>query len=320
MRPRALFLVGPTGSGKTTISIAIAKSLNCEVVSADSIQVYRGMDIGSAKPTDDEMAGIPHYMLDCVDIDDTAFSVAEYSRNALECIAYIERREKLPLVVGGTGLYINSLTYPLNFSGVTPDPELRAMLLESEGAQRGSLHARLRALDPKSAARLHPNDTKRIVRALEICILSGKPMSEQCDDFRNERGNQSPCMPVMAGLTMSREMLYSRINERVETMLERGLLDEVRGIMERGHSPKLPALQALGYKQLIAHLNGEYDLPTAIELIKRETRRFAKRQITWFKRDTRIEWFDAGGGEASVAREITQYYEKRLAALKETRL
>lgn len=285
-------IVGPTASGKTAASIALAQRLNAEIISADSIQVYRGMDIGSAKPTMEERQGIPHHLMDAVDIDSPKFSVAEYRRMAGEAIDDIVSRGKYPLVVGGTGLYVNSLIYPLNFTSVPSDEKLRSELTALEQKQKGAVYALLQAEDPKAARRLHPNDVKRVIRALEVVRLTGKPIDDHGGDFANQAQAAIPYEPTIIGLTMPREMLYERINLRVDIMLRQGLLDEARAIYDAGYDPALPALQGLGYKQLFKHFAGEYTFDEAIEAIKLETRHFAKRQLTWFRRDKRIIWFD----------------------------
>lgn len=296
---RIYVIVGPTASGKTAAAIGVAKLMNehygrpvAEIISADSIQIYREMDIGSAKPTLDEMQGIPHHMLDIADIGDGGYNVALFRKNAGCCIHDIVKRGGIPIIVGGTGLYVNSLVFPLNFSEAEPDFERREELTRQECESPGMLHKMLSEIDPDTARRLHPNDTKRIVRAIEVYEQTGKTLSSVGGDFINERGAEIEFEPIIAGLNMDRKMLYERIEKRVDLMLEAGFLDEVKRIMVKGYDRSLPALQGLGYKQLIMHLNGECTLDEAIELIKRDTRRFAKRQISWFKRDERIKWFD----------------------------
>ncbi len=290
---RLILIVGPTASGKTAAAVYAAKKLNGEIISADSIQVYRGMDIGSAKPTMEERCGVPHHLMDAVDIDSPKFSVAEFRSMAGEAIADITARGKQPIVAGGTGLYINSLVFPLSFTEVRSDDGLRAELMEIENKEgRGGLHRLLSKEDPVSAERLHPNDTKRIVRALEVVRLTGKPIDAHGGDFSNKAGADIPYDPVMIGLTMPRELLYDRINRRVDTMIQNGLIDEARAIYDAGYDRSLPALQGLGYRQLFRVFDGEYTLEEGIEVIKQETRRFAKRQFTWFRRDERIHWLD----------------------------
>ncbi len=285
-------IVGPTASGKTAASIALAQRLNAEIISADSIQVYRGMDIGSAKPTTEERQGIPHHLMDAVDIDSPKFSVAEYRCMAGKAIEDIAGRGKYPIVVGGTGLYVNSLIYPLNFTSVPSDDNLRAEISALEEKQKGAAYMLLEKEDPTAAQRLHPNDVKRVIRALEVVRLTGKSIDQHGGDFSNRANAEIPYEPTIIGLTMPREKLYERINLRVDIMLEQGLLEEARGIYEAGYDLSLPALQGLGYKQLFKHFSGEYSLDEAIEAIKLETRHFAKRQLTWFRRDKRIVWFD----------------------------
>ncbi len=293
------FIVGPTASGKTAAAVEAAKALNCDVVSADAIQIYRGLEIGSAKPTIAERQGIAHHLLDVTDYTDASYNVARYHEDAVHAIDSIVSRERTPLVAGGTGLYVNSLVYPLDFTAVPPDDELRKKLLELESADAGCLYKRLSAEDPKTAARLHPNDTKRIIRAIEVAECAGATLSELGGDFTNVRQREIDYRPVMAGLTCARSALYERINRRVDIMIERGLVDEVRGLIKNDDDVSLPSLQAIGYKQLIGYFNGEYTLDAAIDMIKRETRRFAKRQISWFKRDTRIHWFDSDAYESA---------------------
>lgn len=288
-KPTIAVLLGPTASGKTALGVTIAKRLGTEIVSADSMQIYRGMDIGSAKPTEEEMSGVAHHLLDVADIDGRKFSAAEYQRLAREAIDSIHAQGKMPLVVGGTGLYINALTSGLDFTETAGDEALRAQLAAQEAQRPGSLHVLLQKEDPAAATRLHPHDTKRLIRALEVKRLTGRPMEA---DFATGGAGDCPYTPRLVGLTMPRELLYSRIEQRVDAMLARGLVAEARSIWARGYDRNLPALQALGYKQLFAHFAGECSFDEAVEAIKRETRRFAKRQLTWFRRDGRIAWLD----------------------------
>ncbi len=291
-KPHILILLGPTASGKTAASILLAKRLSAEIISADSIQVYRGLDIGSAKPTLEERQGIAHHLLDLVEVDDTGFSVAEYKRQVERAIADICSRGKVPLVVGGTGLYVNALTYPLQFTSVPGNPLVRERLQLEEQEHPGSLYSRLQQKDPVSAARLHPNDLKRVIRALEVLEVSGQPLSSFGADFENKAQQEIAYHVTQIGLTMDRTLLYQRIEQRVDEMMKAGLLEETQKLNDAGYAHTLPALQGLGYKQLLRHLRGETTLAEAVEEIKRETRHFAKRQITWFKRDQRIHWLD----------------------------
>ena len=266
-----------------------AKELDAEIVSADSVQVYEHLNIGSAKPTPEEMQGIPHYLVGEIPLDAPSFTVAEYQKRAMAAIDNILSRGKLPLVVGGTGLYINSLTYPMNFTEAAVDEGFREEWRIKEETEPGCAHKALEMIDPQSAERLHCNDKKRVIRALEIYHLTGKTLTEQSQDFKKAA---PPYEMVMIGLTMPRQLLYERIEKRVDLMMESGLLDEVRSILQMGYDLGAPSLQGLGYKELIACLNGEYSLEKAVAIIKQDTRRFAKRQWTWFRRDERICWFD----------------------------
>ena len=290
-KPKVYFIVGPTASGKTEAAVEAALALDGEVISADAIQIYRGLDKGSAKPTEEEKRGVPHHLIDNVDFECEDYNVACFAKDASALIDSLLERGKAPIVAGGTGLYVNSLLYPLDFTEVKPDRELRERLLSEELASPGSLYERLREVDPVSAARLHPNDQKRIVRALEVYETTGRNLTEQGGDFLNTRNEELRFEPVIAGLIMERARLYERINLRVDAMLENGLEEEARRLWEAAGRRQNLALQAIGYRQFIAYFNGEISREEAVELIKRETRRFAKRQISWFKRDKRIRWF-----------------------------
>ncbi len=307
-KQKIYLIVGPTACGKTACSIEIAKKLDAEIISADSIQIYKSLDIGSAKPTAEEMDGVPHHLLDCVEIDDVGFNVAVYRERAAECIRDIAARGKKPLIVGGTGLYVNSLIFPLDFSSAEPDFGRREELARLESENKGTLRAMLEKIDPAAAARLHANDTKRLIRAIEVYEQTGRTLTSHGGDFANEQGAEIEFDPVIAGITMDRALLYSRIEKRVDLMIGQGLLDEVDAILAKGFDPSLPALQGLGYKQLIAFRNGEYSFDEAVELIKRDTRRFAKRQISWFKRDKRIRWFPADELGSALPAVILEYF------------
>ena len=285
-------LVGPTASGKTALSVEIAAHMDAEIISADSIQLYKGFDIGSAKPTLQERRGIRHHLIDVYEPFEQNASVARFQALAQQVIADITSRGKFPLVVGGTGLYVNALTYPLSFTGVASDPELRTSLAETEAQNPGSLYVLLKELDPKSAARLHPNDRKRIIRAVEVVKLTGKAIDEFGGDFENKKNEEVPYDVKLIALTMPRELLYARIEKRVDEMIRMGLVDEVKRLKALGVTVDMPAMQGLGYKQLYAFLDGACKLDEAIAAIKLETRHFAKRQLTWFKRDKRIVWLD----------------------------
>ena len=283
-----IVLVGPTAVGKTRLSIELAKRIGAEIVSADSIQIYRHLNIGSAKPALEEQQGIDHHLIDFLELDED-YSVARYQQDARACISDILRRGSVPLVVGGTGLYVHALTYDVDFTRVIGDQTYRQTLkaLESE---KGSihLHAMLQEKDPDRAKAIHPNDSKRIIRALEIIKAGGQPVARPY----NFRRPLSGADILMLGITQERPKLYQSIDRRVDVMIESGLVQEVESILKAGYPPHLTSLQGLGYKEIIEYLQGACSLETAIERIKRDTRRFAKRQLTWFKRDERIRWWD----------------------------
>ncbi len=290
-RQKIVCIVGPTACHKTELSIELAKRTNGEIVSADSVQVYFDMDIGSAKPSIEERQGIPHHMIDCVPIDTADFSVALFRSMAMELIDEILRRDHTPIVVGGSGLYVNALTYPLGFA-IPRNDEIRALATAEYDQNPIAAYERLKRVDPISSTKLHPNDKKRIVRALEVFDCSGVPLSSYGADFLNTAGEQTAIEPMMIGLTMDREQLYQRINLRVDRMIEQGLIQEARAIYETNYDRSLPAMRSIGYQQLFAYFEGTCSLEEAIEKIKQDTRRFAKRQLTWFRRDTRIKWYD----------------------------
>ena len=288
MKSRLLCLLGPTAVGKTEIAIQLAQHLNAEIVSVDSRQIYRQMDIGTAKPTPEERQTAPHHLIDCVDISQP-FSVADYQSLVDTAIADIQSRGKQVLLVGGAGLYFRAVVDGL-FEGPDADSALRERL-EQEAAQRGVdvLHERLRACDPVSAERIHPNNVVRVIRALEVYELTGTPMSEHQQQWHEEKQRY----PFIAFcLTLPRALLYQRIEQRVDVMLANGLIAEVEALLAAGYARDTVALQSFGYKELIAYLDGECTYLEAVERLKRNTRRFAKRQLTWFRKDTRIEWID----------------------------
>lgn len=288
-KAKIVAIVGPTAIGKTSISIELAKILNGEIVSADSMQVYRYMDIGTAKPTLEERQGIPHHLIDIVDPDQD-FNVAIYQQIAKNAIDNIHEKEKLPILVGGSGLYVNSIVYPLDFTDAKEDHKLRKKLYEVAD-KKGNiyLHQKLMEIDPVTGKKVHPNDVKRMVRAMEIYHLTGKPMSEYRQNFENSK---IPYEIAMIGLTMDRKKLYERINQRVDDMIYKGLVSEVQELLDMGYGKELISMQGLGYKEIIKYLEGIYTLDEAIDIIKRDTRRFAKRQLTWFRKDKRIYWVD----------------------------
>ncbi|WP_206830716.1 tRNA (adenosine(37)-N6)-dimethylallyltransferase MiaA [Alicyclobacillus fructus] len=283
-------VVGPTGVGKSELSVEIALKYGGEVVSADSMQIYRGMDIGTAKLRPEEMCGVPHHLLDIADPSEK-FTVAEWKRQADRVIDDILARGRLPVVCGGTGLYVRALLDDLDFSQTPEDAELRAALdrrANEEGLQR--LYEELCARDPERAKMIHPHDRKRIVRALEVALLRGRGMSADYD-WTPRQGRYEA---LVLGITMPREALYKRIDARVETMWRRGLADEVRRLLQAGVPVEGTAMQAIGYKEVVAYLNGSVSEEEAIRIIQQSTRRFAKRQWSWFRHDPRVRWFAKG--------------------------
>lgn len=301
--------MGPTATGKTAVGIELARKLDGEIISADSMAVYKGMDIGTAKPTPEERAEAVFHLIDVTSPDED-FSVAEFKRLAEESIADIVRRGKQPILVGGTGLYIRAVTRGLNIPSAAPNRELRERL-KAEASEIGNeaLLERLRAIDPETASRLHPNDLKRIIRALEVHALTGFPISH----FHATAGTTEVAYHVrLFGLTMSRPALYQNIERRVDEQIQSGFVEEVRGLLDNGYSPDLPALKGLGYKQIAGYLVGEYDLRTAVDLLKRDTRRFAKRQFTWFRAEPGIHWIDVEDhNPGEVADEIMSLLKRR---------
>ncbi len=300
MRRKMLGVVGPTATGKTAVGMALAKMLGGEIISADSMSVYRGMDIGTAKPSLADQGEVRFHLID-VGNPLEAFSVAEFKRLALVAVDEIWERKLLPLVVGGTGLYVNTLTGGWNIPEVPPDYEFRDALRE-EAAALDSEHLleKLRKVDAPTAERLHPNDQMRIIRALEVYTKMGVPISQ----LHAEAGRIETGWDVqLFGLTMRRELLYERIENRVESMIEAGLIDEVRGLLDSGCTPSMTSMKGLGYKEIAGYLLGEYSLDEAVEILKRDTRRFAKRQMTWFRADDRIQWLDVESISAHDAAE-----------------
>ncbi|MCI7737377.1 MAG: tRNA (adenosine(37)-N6)-dimethylallyltransferase MiaA [Clostridiales bacterium] len=291
MKPILLALVGPTGSGKTETAIRLAPALNAEIVSMDSMQIYRGMDIGTAKPSAQQQAAVPHHMIDIVEPDEL-FTVSAYRERAMREIAEILSRGRRVLLVGGTGLYLQALSYDMTLGDNGADSGLRDRLraiAQSEGGE-ARLHDMLAQVDRETAEKLHPNDVRRVIRALEIYETSGRAKSEQKDETRQE----GPYHVLVYGLSLPREAMYAKINARVDTMMRDGLVQEVRALLARGIEPRPEggAMQAIGYKEIVSALRGEIAMERAVELIKQGSRRYAKRQWTWFRHDSRTQWFD----------------------------
>lgn len=288
-KPTCWVLAGPTASGKTALSIRLAKAHGCEIVCMDSMQIYRGMDIGTAKPTLEEMAGVPHHLLDVADPGEP-FSVARYQELAEEAIAGIHSRGHRALLVGGTGLYLRALRHPMAMGMVTGDEELRRQLEEQAKQTDGRfvLHQQLAQVDPDTAARLHVNDVRRVVRALEVYQLTGVPFSRQ-----PQAEVEAPYRYRVASLTMDRSALYQRIEKRVDAMVEAGLVEEVRRLLASGIPADAQAMKGLGYKEFIPYVQGACTLEEAVYACKLGTRHYAKRQLTWMRREEDVLWVDS---------------------------
>jgi len=304
-KEKILVVLGPTSIGKTKVSIDIAKRLNSEIISTDSMQIYKKMDIGTAKINEKEKEGIKHHMIDLIDPKEE-FSVYDYQNLSLEIIDKLLAENKTPILVGGSGLYINSILYDLDFNKVSSDEKVRNKyygLKEKKGKM--FLYSLLEEKDKEAAKKIHPNNVKRVVRALEVLEVTGKKYSLN-NNFRkySEKYNF-----IIIGLEMNRELLYNRINLRVEEMIEEGLINEVEELYNEGYDKSYQSMQAIGYKEIIDYIEGNTTKEEAVRLIKRNTRRFAKRQITWFKPDDRIKWVD-----------ITDYKENYQSLLNEIML
>ena len=297
-----IILSGPTAVGKTELSIRLAKEANAEIISADSAQVYRGMDIGSAKITKDEMQGVPHHLIDILDPTEE-FHVALFQKLAVEAVEDIYSRGKIPLIVGGTGFYIQALLRDIDFTEKEDDPAYQAMLwkkAETEGAY--SLHEMLLECDPESAASIPAENIKRTIRALEYFHLTGEKFS-----VHNDRERQKPNAYNAAYFVLNddRDVVYDRIGRRVDIMIQAGLVEEVKALLAQGVSPSCNSMQALGYRQICDHLAGKCTLEEAVDRIKQETRHFAKRQLTWFRREKDVIWVDRKEFDESTERMLT---------------
>ena len=284
-----IILTGPTSVGKTALSIKLAKAVNGEIVSADSMQVYKSMDIGTAKITKAEMCDVPHYLIDEFEPDEE-FSVVKFQEYAKKYINQIYEKGKIPILVGGTGFYIQAVLYDIDFTSNETDITYRKELEQLAEEQGGEyLHQMLDRIDPGSAASIHPNNIKRVIRALEYSKLTGEKISVHNEEQKEKKSPYQYCYFV---LTKNRSELYETINSRVDIMLQMGLLEEVKALAVKGYSRNLVSMQGLGYKELFAYLDGEYTLEDAVSILKRDTRHYAKRQITWFKREKDVIWID----------------------------
>ena len=304
-----IILTGPTAVGKTALSLSLARRLNGEIISADSVQVYRGMDIGSAKIRPEEMQGIPHHLIDVLDPDEP-FDVVRFQQMARASIREIASRGKIPIVTGGTGFYIQALLKDVSFEEEDDSADYRILLERMAAAGEGAvLYEKLRQVDPVSAESIHPNNHKRVIRALEFYEKNGYPISQH---NAAQRERFSPYRYCYFVLTMPRAELYARIDRRVDEMMEDGLLDEVRTLRERGYGPDLSSMHAIGYRELQAYLDGACPLEEAVRLIRRNTRHFAKRQMTWLRRERDTIILDKSdyGSEEEILEEMLEHCRK----------
>lgn len=316
IRPLAVCITGPTATGKTGAAIAVCQSLRGEVLSMDSMQIYQRMTIGTAAPTVDEMGDIPHHLFGYVD-PACEYSVAEYQKDALKTLDDVLARDRLPVFCGGTGLYLQSISRPLRFSQQAGESDVRERLhreLDEPGGTQ-KLYKRLAVVDPMSASRLHMNNTRRVIRALEVYELTGQSMSSRENEWEGETDRDW----LIYALRWQRETLARRIDERVERMFAQGLVDEVASLLRSGVLPDARAMQAIGYKEVVVMLRGDCSLQEAMEAIKIHTRQYAKRQITWLQRDPRVQWIDLSEYpnsqvmHAAIIKDIVRYQEKKNA-------
>lgn len=288
MSSKIIVIIGPTAVGKTHVSVELAKMLDSEIVSADSMQVYKDMNIGTAKISDSEMQGITHHMIDIVNPNEN-YSVSNYKSDAEKIIDSILLNNKIPIIVGGSGLYVNSLIYDLDFGKVKSDKKIRSYYANyCKTYGEDALYEKLQQIDPESAEKIHRNNIRRVIRALEIYDITGKKFSDINTNIRKP-GSKYEC--ILIGLFMDRKTLYERINIRVDEMISEGLVNEVKNLLDKGYDKNLISMKAIGYKEIIDYLEGRMSLEESVNVLKRNTRRFAKRQYTWFKKDKNVKWF-----------------------------
>ncbi|WP_042223697.1 tRNA (adenosine(37)-N6)-dimethylallyltransferase MiaA [Oceanobacillus manasiensis] len=311
MKQTVIAIIGPTAVGKTNLSLEVAKQFDGEIISGDSMQVYKGMDIGTAKVTKEEMAGVPHHMIDIKEPWES-FSVAEFQTRVKQHIENITARGKLPILVGGSGLYVQAALYDYNFAdnkrNITVTRQL-VQQMEEEGA--AALYSRLKALDPIQAEKTHPNNARRVIRALEIYETTGITMTE----WQKSQQLTSPYNVQLIGLEMDREILYNRINQRVDKMINQGLVEEVQSFYEKGYADK-PAMQGIGYKELIPYFKHQRSIEESIDTLKQNSRRFAKRQYTWFRNKMEVNWYSLTPENASeksrlILRDIAGFLKQK---------
>ncbi|MEL3971222.1 tRNA (adenosine(37)-N6)-dimethylallyltransferase MiaA [Rossellomorea oryzaecorticis] len=302
-KPKLIVLIGPTAVGKTRTSIQLAKTFDAEIISGDSMQIYKGMDIGTAKITEEEMEGIPHHLIDIKDPHES-FSAAEFQQLVREKIAEIDSRGKMPMIVGGTGLYIQSVIFDYQFTDAPGDPEYRSRL-EEKVEEKGiaPLFDHLQRVDPEAAKNIHPNNIRRVIRALEIFHCTGNTMT----GYQQSQSDELLYDTALIGLTMDREKLYNRINMRVDLMIDEGLIKEVKTLFDLGVRD-VQSVQAIGYKEIYEYLDGSISLDRAIENLKQNSRRYAKRQLTWFRNKMDVTWFDVTDeSHQKIIKEISKF-------------
>ncbi|MGA9288333.1 MAG: tRNA (adenosine(37)-N6)-dimethylallyltransferase MiaA [Anaerobacillus sp.] len=307
-KQKLVTVLGPTAVGKTRTSIELAKALDGEIISGDSMQIYRGMDIGTAKVTEDEMDGVPHYLID-IKQPNESFSAAEFQQLATDLVTDINKRGKVPIIAGGTGLYVKSVTHQYAFSEAKEDASYRKemeRIAENEGPVL--FHQRLKEIDPVSYESIHPNNVRRVVRALEVFHVTGEPVSASKDALPEH----SPYNLVNVGLTMDREPLYERINRRVDIMMETGLLEEARRLHRAGVR-NCQSVQAIGYKEIYQFIEGRLSLEDAVSELKQNSRRYAKRQLTWFRHQMEMDWFDMTEQREEKIQKILPFVAGKLA-------
>lgn len=310
MKKPLIILTGPTAVGKSALSIALAKAVNGEIISADSMQVYRQMDIGTAKIMPEEMGGVPHHLIDVLSPKED-FNIVLFQKMAKEAMEKIYEKNKIPILVGGTGFYIQAVLYDIDFTESEEDSPYREELWEiarKDGEE--ALHQMLKERDPKAAKEIHPNNVKRVIRALEFYKNTGMQISKHNEQ---QREKESPYEFLYLVLNQDRQILYERIEKRIDQMIEQGLVEEVKGLKEQGCHKDMVSMKGLGYKEILAYLDGECTLDEAVEILKRDTRRFAKRQLTWFRREKEPVWIDKGNyeKEEDILKDILNMLEEK---------
>ncbi|HOA18927.1 MAG TPA: tRNA (adenosine(37)-N6)-dimethylallyltransferase MiaA [Sedimentibacter sp.] len=311
---KIIVIVGPTAVGKTYISVELAKKLNTEIISADSMQIYKGMNIGTAKITEEEKQGIIHHMIDIINPDEE-YSVSEFKYDAEKIIDRLLSENRIPIIVGGSGLYVNSLIYDLDFGNTKSNKKLReyyTYYYKEHGED--ALYDKLLKIDPVAAEKIHKNNIKRIIRALEVYDITGVKFSELNTDIR-KKSNKYDC--ILIGLSMERKVLYERINQRVDEMLSKGLVDEVSSLIKKGYGKNLVSMRGIGYKEIIEYLEGNTDYEEAVNTLKQNTRRFAKRQYTWFLKDENVKWFSMDNPSEidKTLDSIVEYISKKIDSI-----